>query len=157
MIRFYGGDGTLLLIQFCAVLFIFGWTVVIFTPFTFFLRFINCLRIDALEEEVGMDISRHKGPAYRTDGVDEAAIDDLNQSRHAQASRRRCERRLDRRRRPLLLARQRFGRDAPRAVVAVVAGAAAAAGKGLRQCQLDAQISICRGRGREDGRYDRQR
>ena len=86
MIRFYGWDGTLLLIQFCAVLFVFGWTTVVFTPFTFFLKFINCLRIDALEEEVGMDISRHKGPAYRTDGVDDAAIDNLNQSRHAQQS-----------------------------------------------------------------------
>jgi len=86
MIRFYGGNGTLLLIQFCAVLFIFGWTTAVFAPFSFFLKFINCLRIDALEEEVGMDISRHKGPAYRTDGVDESAIDDLNQSRHAQAS-----------------------------------------------------------------------
>ena len=28
----------------------------------------NWLRIDALEEEVGMDISRHKGPAYESEG-----------------------------------------------------------------------------------------
>jgi len=81
MIRFYGGDGTLLLIQFCAVLFIFGWTVVIFTPFTFFLRFINCLRIDALEEEVGMDISRHKGPAYSNESAQSEAIMELAASR----------------------------------------------------------------------------
>ena len=72
MIRF-SVVGTFLLILCCAVLFVFGWTTVVFTPFTFFLKFINCLLFDAIEEEVGMDISRHKGPAYRTDGVDDAA------------------------------------------------------------------------------------
>ncbi len=80
--------------------------------------------------------------------------------------RRRCERRLARRRRPLLLVRQRFGRDAARAVADVVrqpplrspvrgrsALAAAAAGHGFRRCQLDAQRPVRRGR--EEGRYRR--
>jgi len=79
---FYGGDGTLLGIQVLAVLFVFGWTSAVFIPFCLSLKFLNMLRIDELEEEVGMDISRHKGPAYRTEGVDEKAIEDLSQSRH---------------------------------------------------------------------------
>lgn len=83
MIRFYGGNGTLLGIQCIAVLFVFGWTTVIFTPFCLCLKFLNMLRIDPLEEEVGMDISRHKGPAYRPEEVDAGAIDNLNSSRHA--------------------------------------------------------------------------
>jgi len=80
---FYGGNGTLLGIQCIAVLFVFGWTSVIFTPFCLCLKFLNMLRIDPLEEEVGMDISRHKGPAYRSEEVDAGAIDNLNSSRHA--------------------------------------------------------------------------
>ena len=32
------------------------------------LKYLNWLRIDPLEEEVGMDISRHKGPAYESEG-----------------------------------------------------------------------------------------
>jgi hypothetical protein len=81
-IRFYGGGGTLLGIQILAVLFVFGWTSVTFVPFCLGLKALNMLRIDELEEEVGMDISRHKGPAYRPEVVDEGAIDNLNQSRH---------------------------------------------------------------------------
>ncbi|KAL3823456.1 hypothetical protein ACHAXA_010216 [Cyclostephanos tholiformis] len=79
---FYGGGGTLLGIQILAVLFVFGWTSVTFVPFCLGLKALNMLRIDELEEEVGMDISRHKGPAYRPEVVDEGAIDNLNQSRH---------------------------------------------------------------------------
>lgn len=45
---------------------------------------LNWLRIDPLEEEVGMDISRHKGPAYEMDGEGSAkasAIQELSASR----------------------------------------------------------------------------
>jgi len=83
MIRFYSGNRTLLGIQIIGVLFVFGWTFAIFTPFCLCLKFLNMLRIDPLEEEVGMDISRHKGPAYRSEEVDAGAIDNLNSSRHA--------------------------------------------------------------------------
>lgn len=42
----------------------------------------NWLRIDPLEEEVGMDISRHKGPAYESEGSAKAeAIMELSASR----------------------------------------------------------------------------
>lgn len=44
---------------------------------------LNWLRIDPLEEEVGMDISRHKGPAYESEGSATAdAVAALSASRH---------------------------------------------------------------------------
>lgn len=77
------GNFTLIGIQLIAVLFVFGWTTVIFTPFCLTLKYLNWLRIDPLEEEVGMDISRHKGPAYESEGSTNAeAIMELNTSRH---------------------------------------------------------------------------
>ena len=80
-IRFYGGDGVLLGIQIIGVLVIYGWCFAVFIPFCLALKFMNFLRIDTIEEHVGMDISRHKGPAYRVHGVDENLIDTLNLSR----------------------------------------------------------------------------
>ncbi|KAL7540107.1 hypothetical protein ACHAXR_009863 [Thalassiosira sp. AJA248-18] len=76
------GNFTLIGIQLLAVLFVFGWTSFVFTPFCLTLKYLNWLRIDPLEEEVGMDISRHKGPAYESEGSAKAdAIQELNASR----------------------------------------------------------------------------
>jgi Amt family ammonium transporter len=75
------GNFTLIGIQLLAVLFVFGWTAGIFTPFCLVLKFLNWLRIDPLEEEVGMDISRHKGPAYESQGSSAEAIRELSASR----------------------------------------------------------------------------
>ncbi|KAL7547558.1 hypothetical protein ACHAWF_010847 [Thalassiosira exigua] len=75
------GNFTLIGIQLLAVLFVFGWTAGIFTPFCLVLKFLNWLRIDPLEEEVGMDISRHKGPAYESEGSSAEAIRELSASR----------------------------------------------------------------------------
>ena len=52
-------------IQMLAILFIFGWVFGIMGPFIYFLNYINWLHIDPLEEEVGMNISWHKGPTYK--------------------------------------------------------------------------------------------
>jgi hypothetical protein len=62
------GDFTLLGIQLLSVLFIFGWTSVLMGTFFYILNTFDLLRIDPLEEEVGMDISRHKGSAYDMSG-----------------------------------------------------------------------------------------
>jgi len=59
-----GGDFTLLGIQIIAVLFIIGWTGVMMGFFFSVLHYFNLLRIDPFEEEAGMDISCHNGPAY---------------------------------------------------------------------------------------------
>lgn len=76
------GNFTLVGIQLVSILFVTGWTSVVFTPFCFVLKYLNWLRIDPLEEEVGMDISRHKGPAYESEGSANAeAIMELSASR----------------------------------------------------------------------------
>lgn len=75
------GNFTLIGIQLIAVLFVIGWTSCIFTPFCLVLKYLNWLRIDPLEEEVGMDISRHKGPAYESEAANEANIRELDMSR----------------------------------------------------------------------------
>ena len=76
------GNFTLMGIQLISVLFVFSWTTATFTPFCLVLKFFGHLRIDALEEEVGMDISRHKGPAYKNDGsANSEAVIELATSR----------------------------------------------------------------------------
>ena len=75
------GNFTLMGIQICSILFVIGWTTVMFTPFCLILKFLNWLRIDPLEEEVGMDLSRHKGSAYQSERSNEKALSELNSSR----------------------------------------------------------------------------
>ena len=68
-------------LQICMILFVFGWTVTVFTPFCYVLKWLNWLRIDPLEEEVGMDLSRHKGSAYQSEGSNAEAVAELSASR----------------------------------------------------------------------------
>lgn len=42
------------------------------------LNYFDMFRIDPLEEEVGMDISRHKGSAYDYDAPNMEAVEDLS-------------------------------------------------------------------------------
>jgi len=72
-------DFTLMGIQLIAVLFIFSWTFTIMGSYFYFLNFMGWLRIDPLEEEVGMDISRHKGSAYDMPAPDQDSVNKLNQ------------------------------------------------------------------------------
>lgn len=60
---FYGG-GKLLGIECVGILFIFGWTAGLMTPFFFILKALGLFRVDPTEERVGLDISHHKGSAY---------------------------------------------------------------------------------------------
>jgi Amt family ammonium transporter len=64
---FYG-DGKLLVCQIFGVLFILLWTVGIMTPFFIALNTLGMFRVDPLEEQVGLDISHHKGSAYNLEG-----------------------------------------------------------------------------------------
>lgn len=77
-------DFTFLGIQLIAVLFIFAWTATTMGLFFYVLNVFGLFRISRLEEEVGMDISRHKGSCYNyEDGS--APVDkviELNASRH---------------------------------------------------------------------------
>ncbi|GKY93678.1 hypothetical protein MPSEU_000335100 [Mayamaea pseudoterrestris] len=76
------GDFTLLGCQLIACLFIFSWSFTVMGAFFYFLSFMGWYRCDPLEEIAGMDISRHKGPAYDIQAVEQAAIESLNTSRH---------------------------------------------------------------------------
>ena len=77
------GDFTLLGVQLVAVLFVFGWTFAIMGVFFYTLNLFGMLRIDPLEEEVGMDISRHKGSAYEMEdgSAKRSKVEALNLSR----------------------------------------------------------------------------
>lgn len=77
------GNFTLLGIQLVAVVFIFSWTFVIMGIYFYFLNYMGWLRIDPLEEEVGMDISRHKGSCYNM----ETGIASMNDVKELEAHR----------------------------------------------------------------------
>eukprot|EP00567_Pseudictyota_dubia_P008978 CAMPEP_0197464872 /NCGR_PEP_ID=MMETSP1175-20131217/64249_1 /TAXON_ID=1003142 /ORGANISM="Triceratium dubium, Strain CCMP147" /LENGTH=531 /DNA_ID=CAMNT_0043000875 /DNA_START=251 /DNA_END=1846 /DNA_ORIENTATION=+ len=67
--------------QIVAVLFVIGWVVGIMGPYIWVLNYFGMLRIDPLEEKVGMDISRHKGPAYVSDADNTEHVMELEQRR----------------------------------------------------------------------------
>jgi len=78
---FYTGDGSLLACEICGILWIIGWVSVIMIPFFYILNILGMFRVDALEEEVGLDISHHKGAAYDLTGPSKQDIDELNARR----------------------------------------------------------------------------
>lgn len=67
------GDGSLLLAQICGVLWVIGWVTAIMVPYFHLLNVLGLFRVDSLEEEVGLDISHHKGAAYDLSGPTEEA------------------------------------------------------------------------------------
>ena len=73
-----GSDANLLLCQFCAVLWIVGWVVGIMLPFFMVLSAAGMFRVDPLEEEVGLDISHHRGPGYELSGPTKEEIDEFH-------------------------------------------------------------------------------
>lgn len=75
-------DAHLLLIEFILVLFVIAWVSACMIPFFVVLKYCGLFRVDPLEEEVGLDISHHRGAAYNLSGPDEDAIQKLNASRH---------------------------------------------------------------------------
>jgi len=77
------GNFTLLGIQLIGILFITGWTVALMYPFFYLLNFFGSLRVDPLEEEAGLDISRHQGPGYNIDQSEHEtdAVESLKEKR----------------------------------------------------------------------------
>jgi Amt family ammonium transporter len=67
------GDGKLLACEIIGVLFIIGWVGVIMIPYFLILNMLGMFRVDAIEEEVGLDISHHKGAAYDMSGPSDEA------------------------------------------------------------------------------------
>ena len=74
-------NGKLLVVEIFGILFILVWTVGIMTPFFFVLNFLGMFRVDPLEEQVGLDISHHKGAAYNLDSADQGKVDELVEKR----------------------------------------------------------------------------
>jgi ammonium transporter, Amt family len=77
------GDFTLLGCQLLSVMYTFGWTFTIMGAFYSFINYMGWYRCDPLEEMAGMDLSRHKGPAYDIQAVEQDIIENLNSSRHS--------------------------------------------------------------------------
>ncbi|KAL7573928.1 hypothetical protein ACA910_001940 [Epithemia clementina (nom. ined.)] len=77
----YGGDGNLILAQFSAICFILGWVGSVMTPFFFVLNLAGMFRVPALEEDVGLDISHHRGAAYELDGPKKEHVEELMEVR----------------------------------------------------------------------------
>jgi len=72
-----GSDANLLLCQICGVLWILAWVVVLMAPFFYLLRIAGMFRVDPLEEEVGLDISHHRGAAYDLTGPAKEDVEEL--------------------------------------------------------------------------------
>jgi len=76
----YGG-GKLLGAEVVGTLFITAWVCVIMVPYFFMLKYLNLFRVDPLEEEVGLDISHHKGAAYDLQKADDKKVEELIEKR----------------------------------------------------------------------------
>lgn len=78
---FFGGGAKLLLIELTSLGWIIGWVTVLMTPFFFMLRVMGLFRVDPLEEEVGLDISHHRGAAYDLTTAKKADVEELMETR----------------------------------------------------------------------------
>ena len=78
------GDGNLLAAQICGCLWVTGWVCATMIPFLLLVNMLGWFRVDTIEEEVGLDISHHKGAAYDLSGPDESTVEkfDLHRSHH---------------------------------------------------------------------------
>ena len=70
---FYG-DGKVLGAQLLAILLILGWVTAIMGPFFIVLNKLGLFRVSQIEEEVGLDISKHGGSAYSHQEPTEEAL-----------------------------------------------------------------------------------
>lgn len=78
---FYGGGGDLIAVQLAALAWIIGWVTAVMTPFFLLLNMAGMFRVDALEEDVGLDISHHRGAAYDLTGPDKEHVEQLHEVR----------------------------------------------------------------------------
>lgn len=74
-------DANLLLCQICCVLWIVAWVTVLMVPFFYGLKVAGMFRVDPLEEEVGLDISHHRGAAYDLTGPNKDDVEELMEVR----------------------------------------------------------------------------
>lgn len=72
---------SLIIAELIGIAFIIVWVTVVMTPYFVMLRVLGLFRVDALEEEVGMDISHHKGAAYDLRQADDDKVDEFIEKR----------------------------------------------------------------------------
>lgn len=70
-------DASLLVCQICEVAWVIGWVSVTMIPFFIILNTLGMFRVDPLEEDVGLDISHHKGAAYDLTGPSKEDVEEL--------------------------------------------------------------------------------
>jgi len=75
------GDANLLLVQIVAIIWICAWVGGIMTPFFMALNALGIFRVDPLEEEVGLDISHHRGAAYDLEPAKRGDVEELMEVR----------------------------------------------------------------------------
>lgn len=80
------GNFTLIGTQLLAVLFVFVWTFVMMGLWFGALNFMGWFRVDPLEEAVGLDVSRHKGPAYEYTSPHDDSVNKLMELRESKRS-----------------------------------------------------------------------
>lgn len=76
-------DATLLVVQLISVLWICGWVAATMTPFFLALNALGMFRVDAEEEEIGLDISHHRGAAYDLSGPSKENMESFTEIRAA--------------------------------------------------------------------------
>jgi len=75
------GDANLLLVQIIAIIWVCGWVFTVMTPFFLLLNAIGIFRVDPLEEEVGLDMSHHRGAAYDLQPAKQTDVEELMEVR----------------------------------------------------------------------------
>jgi Amt family ammonium transporter len=75
------GYGNLIAVELIGVLLIIVWAGGVMTPFFIGLNALGMLRVDPMEEKVGLDISHHKGAAYDLTGPAAEDVDKLAEVR----------------------------------------------------------------------------
>jgi Amt family ammonium transporter len=75
------GDANLLLVQIIAIIWICAFVFVMMTPFFIGLNALGMFRVDPLEEEVGLDISHHRGSAYDLSAPKKEDVEELMEVR----------------------------------------------------------------------------
>ena len=79
------GNANVLGAQIVGLAWIIGWVAGVMTPFFLVLKAVNQFRIDSIEEEVGLDISHHRGAAYDLSGAKKEHVEEfleIRSSRH---------------------------------------------------------------------------
>lgn len=77
------GYGNLLAAEIVGCIWIICWCVCLMGPFFLLLKYLNMFRVDELEEEMGLDVSHHGGPAYPSEGDNSVKVDEMKAKRES--------------------------------------------------------------------------